>query len=40
MGLVRWILSMPFNSKGMFRGFATADGKEGVFIYRDETASK
>lgn len=26
-------VSMPFNSKGMFRGFATADGKEGVFIY-------
>ncbi|HBH82615.1 MAG: beta-aspartyl-peptidase [Bacteroidetes bacterium GWE2_41_25] len=33
-------VSIPFNSKGMFRGFATADGKEGVFIYRDETASK
>jgi L-asparaginase / beta-aspartyl-peptidase len=30
-------VSMPFNSKGMFRGFATADGKEGVFIYKDET---
>lgn len=29
-------VSMPFNSKGMFRGFATADGKEGVFIFRDE----
>ena len=29
-------VSMPFNSKGMFRGFATSDGKEGVFIYRDE----
>jgi L-asparaginase / beta-aspartyl-peptidase len=29
-------ISMPFNSEGMFRGFATADGKEGVFIYRDE----
>ena len=29
-------ISMPFNSKGMFRGFATADGKEGVFIFRDE----
>lgn len=28
--------SMPFNSKGMFRGFATADGKEGIFIYKDE----
>ena len=30
------IISMPFNSKGMFRGFATADGKEGIFIYKDE----
>lgn len=30
------IISMPFNSSGMFRGFATADGKEGVFIYKDE----
>jgi len=29
-------ISMPFNSKGMFRGFATADGKEGVFVFRDE----
>ena len=29
-------ISMPFNSKGMFRGFATADGKEGIFIYKDE----
>jgi beta-aspartyl-peptidase (threonine type) len=29
-------VSLPFNSKGMFRGFATADGKEGVFIYKDE----
>jgi beta-aspartyl-peptidase (threonine type) len=29
-------VSMPFNSEGMFRGFATADGKEGVFIYKDE----
>ncbi len=29
-------VSMPFNSKGMFRGFATADGKEGVFIFREE----
>jgi beta-aspartyl-peptidase (threonine type) len=29
-------VSMPFNSKGMFRGFATADGKEGVFIYKEE----
>jgi len=29
-------VSMPFNSMGMFRGFATADGKEGVFIYKEE----
>ena len=29
-------ISMPFNTSGMFRGFATADGKEGVFIYKDE----
>ncbi len=29
-------VSLPFNSEGMFRGFATADGKEGVFIYKDE----
>lgn len=29
-------VSMPFNSEGMFRGFATADGKKGVFMYKDE----
>jgi beta-aspartyl-peptidase (threonine type) len=29
-------ISMPFNSEGMFRGFATADGKEDVLIYKDE----
>ncbi|HEY5471530.1 MAG TPA: isoaspartyl peptidase/L-asparaginase [Bacteroidales bacterium] len=29
-------ISMPFNSEGMFRGFATSNGKEGVFIYKDE----
>jgi beta-aspartyl-peptidase (threonine type) len=29
-------VSMPFNSEGMFRGYATADGKGGVFIYKDE----
>jgi beta-aspartyl-peptidase (threonine type) len=29
-------VSLPFNSEGMFRGFATADGKEGIFIYKDE----
>ena len=30
-------VSLPFNSEGMFRGFATSDGKEGVFIYKDES---
>ncbi len=29
-------ISMPFNSEGMFRGFSTADGEEGIFIYKDE----
>lgn len=29
-------ISMPFNSDGMYRGFATADGKTGVYIYKDE----
>jgi beta-aspartyl-peptidase (threonine type) len=29
-------VSMPFNSEGMFRGFATADGKKGIFMYKDE----
>ena len=29
-------ISMPFNSTGMFRGYATADGKEGIFIFKDE----
>ncbi len=29
-------VSMPFNSTGMFRGFATSGGKGGVFIYKDE----
>jgi L-asparaginase / beta-aspartyl-peptidase len=29
-------ISMPFNSQGMFRGFAIAGGKEGIFIYKDE----
>ncbi len=33
-------ISMPFNSKGMFRAFATADGKEGVAIFRDEDGMK
>lgn len=29
-------ICMPFNSLGMLRGFATSDGKEGVFLYKDE----
>jgi beta-aspartyl-peptidase (threonine type) len=29
-------VSMPFNSEGMFRGFATADGKKGIFMYKAE----
>jgi L-asparaginase / beta-aspartyl-peptidase len=29
-------ITMTFNSDGMFRGFATDDGKEGVFMYKDE----
>lgn len=29
-------ISMPFNSTGMFRGYATAVGEEGIFIYKDE----
>jgi L-asparaginase / beta-aspartyl-peptidase len=33
-------VSMPFNSTGMFRGFATADGKMGIFIYKDEGERK
>jgi beta-aspartyl-peptidase (threonine type) len=33
-------VSMPFNSEGMFRGFATADGHEGVYIYKDEGSEK
>ncbi len=33
-------ISMPFNSEGMFRGFATADGKSGIFIYKNEELQK
>jgi beta-aspartyl-peptidase (threonine type) len=33
-------ISLPFNSTGMFRGFATADGKEGIFIFKDEGENK
>jgi beta-aspartyl-peptidase (threonine type) len=29
-------ISMPFNSDGMLRGFATADGESGIYIYKDE----
>ncbi len=29
-------VSMPFNTLAMFRAYATADGKTGVFIYKDE----
>jgi beta-aspartyl-peptidase (threonine type) len=29
-------VSMPFNSTGMFRGFATSGGKGGIFIYKEE----
>jgi beta-aspartyl-peptidase (threonine type) len=29
-------VAMPFNSEGMFRGFSGSDGKEGIFIYKDE----
>ena len=26
-------VSLPFNSAGMYRGFAKANGERGVFIY-------
>jgi beta-aspartyl-peptidase (threonine type) len=29
-------IAMTFNSAAMFRGFATAEGKEGVFIFKNE----
>jgi beta-aspartyl-peptidase (threonine type) len=29
-------VSMPFNTEGMFRGYATSAGKSGVYIYKDE----
>jgi len=29
-------ISMPFNSEGMFRGYATSDGKKGIFIFAGE----
>lgn len=28
-------ITMPFNTPGMFRGFATSDGKRGVYIYKN-----
>ena len=33
-------ISMPFNSEGMFRGFATADGKEGSLFIRMKEKDK
>jgi beta-aspartyl-peptidase (threonine type) len=29
-------ISMPFNTEGMYRGYKTSDGKNGVFIFSDE----
>jgi beta-aspartyl-peptidase (threonine type) len=29
-------ISMPFNTEGMYRGYRTAEGKTGIFIYSDE----
>lgn len=29
-------VTMPFNSEGMFRGFANAGGEKGIFIFKDE----
>jgi beta-aspartyl-peptidase (threonine type) len=29
-------IAMPFNTEGMFRGFSTSNGKQGIFIYKDE----
>jgi beta-aspartyl-peptidase (threonine type) len=29
-------VSLPFNSIGMFRGFATAGGKDEIHIYKEE----
>ena len=31
-------ITMTFNTEGMFRAFATADGSEGVFIFGDEVS--
>ena len=29
-------ISMPFNTEGMYRGYKTSDGDNGVFIFSDE----
>jgi L-asparaginase / beta-aspartyl-peptidase len=29
-------VAMTFNSSGMFRGYATSEGKHGIFIYKNE----
>ena len=29
-------ISMPFNSSNMFRAFATAEGREGIFVFKNE----
>jgi beta-aspartyl-peptidase (threonine type) len=29
-------ISMPFNTEGMYRGYKTSDGNNGVFIFSDE----
>jgi len=29
-------VSMPFNTEGMYRGYKTSAGKQGVFIFSDE----
>jgi beta-aspartyl-peptidase (threonine type) len=29
-------ITITFNTEGMFRGFSTDDGKEGIFIFKDE----
>jgi len=35
---IRGNITMTFNTEGMFRAFATADGNEGVFIFGDEAS--
>ncbi|HLN19755.1 MAG TPA: isoaspartyl peptidase/L-asparaginase [Bacteroidales bacterium] len=30
-------IAMPFNSKGMFRAYAAADGSSGVYIFKEES---